>query len=243
MIGEQSATSAVTQSANPSASSGGTHIASMLNQPFALKLDRQNYTLWKTMVFAIVRGHRLDGYVKEFKTWIVNDQLLLGWLYGSMIKTIATEVMGCDAASSLWQALETLFGAHSRVMMDEYRTKIQTTRKGSMSMADYLRQKRQWADVLALAGEPYLEKQLVSNILSSLDIEDLPIVLPVEAKVSTSWQELQDILLSFDNKLNRLTTLSGATKNLNLSSPSANVAATKPSGFPGNQKTNQVILA
>ncbi|KAF4362167.1 hypothetical protein G4B88_002306 [Cannabis sativa] len=44
----------------------------------------------------------------------------------------------------------------------------------------------------------------------------------IEARVSTSWQELQDILLSFDSKLDRLTTLSGATKNLNLSSPSAN---------------------
>uniref|UniRef100_A0A803PQB9 Reverse transcriptase Ty1/copia-type domain-containing protein n=1 Tax=Cannabis sativa TaxID=3483 RepID=A0A803PQB9_CANSA len=152
-----------------------------------------------------------------------------------MMESIATEVMGCESSSSLWQALETLFGAHSCVKMDEYRTKIQTARKGAMSMADYLRQKRQWADVLALAGDPYLEKQLVSNILSGLDIEYLPIVLQVEARVSTTWQELQDTLLSFDSKLDRLTTLSGATKNLNLSSPSANLVATKPSGFPGNR--------
>ncbi|KAF4376042.1 hypothetical protein G4B88_029406 [Cannabis sativa] len=212
------------------------------------------------MVSAIVRGHRLDGYLKgtkvkpieflptdsstgeesvtvnpEFEIWIVNDQLLLGWLYGSMTESIATEVMGCESSSSLWQALETLFGAHSRVKMDDYRTKIQTARKGAMSMAEYLRQKRQWADVLALAGDPYPEKQLVSNILSGLDIEYLPIVLQVEARISTTWQELQDILLSFDSKLDRLTTLSGATKNLNLSSPTANVAATKSSSFSGNR--------
>uniref|UniRef100_A0A803PTK8 GAG-pre-integrase domain-containing protein n=1 Tax=Cannabis sativa TaxID=3483 RepID=A0A803PTK8_CANSA len=124
------------------------------------------------MVSTIVRGHRLDGYLNgtrvrpveflpadaslgedatvinpEFESWIVNDELLLGWLYGSMTESIATEVMGCDSSTSLWQALETLFGAHSRVKMDEYRTKIQTYRKGTMSMADYLRQKRQWADV------------------------------------------------------------------------------------------------
>ncbi|KAF4379990.1 hypothetical protein G4B88_029982 [Cannabis sativa] len=37
------------------------------------------------------------------------------------------------------------------------------------------------------------------------------------------------------SKLDRLTTLSGATKNLNLSSPSANLAATKPPNYPGNR--------
>ena len=40
------------------------HFGSALNQPFALKLDRNNFTLWRTMVSAIVRGHRLDGYLK-----------------------------------------------------------------------------------------------------------------------------------------------------------------------------------
>ena len=53
-------------------------------------------------------------------------------------------------------------------------------------MADYLRQKRQWADVLALASEPYPEKLLVSNVLSCLDMEYLPIVLQVEVRSSTS---------------------------------------------------------
>lgn len=40
------------------------HFGSTSNQPFALKLYRNNVTLWRTMVSAIVRGHRLDGYLK-----------------------------------------------------------------------------------------------------------------------------------------------------------------------------------
>ncbi|KAF4361272.1 hypothetical protein F8388_001161 [Cannabis sativa] len=46
--------------------------------------------------------------------------------------------------------------------------------------------------------------------------------------VSAPWQNKP-------HKLDRLTTLSGATKNLNLSSPSANLAATKPPNYPGNR--------
>ena len=40
---------------------------STLNQPFAMKLDRNNYSLWKTMVATVIRGHRLDGYINGLK--------------------------------------------------------------------------------------------------------------------------------------------------------------------------------
>lgn len=224
---------------------------STLNQSFSLKLDRHNFSLWRTVVSSIVRGHRLEGYLTgttvkpqemvsdlvtdgqsslgfqvnlAFEQWVVNDQLLMGWLYGSMTESIAMEVMGCTSSAELWGALESLFGAHSKAKMDEYRTKIQTVRKGSMSMADYLRQKRQWADVLALAGDPYPEALLVSNVLSGLNMEYLPIVLLVESKEKTSWQALQDILLSFDSKLDRLSALSGGKVSNNSSSLTANYA-------------------
>ncbi|XP_062104513.1 uncharacterized protein LOC133815719 [Humulus lupulus] len=173
---------------------------STLNQPFSVKLDRYNYTLWKTMVSTIVRGHRLEGYLTGAK-------LLMGWLYSSMTEAIATEVMGLATAAGLWQALENLYGAYSRARMDDLRTYIQTTRKGNLSMTEYLRQKKNWADTLALAGDPYPEAHLVANVLSGLDAEYISIVVQIEARSKTTWQELQDILLSFDSKIERLQTL------------------------------------
>ena len=75
-------------------------------------------------------------------------------------------------------------------------------------MEEYLKQKKNWADSLALAGEPYPESQLISNVTSGLDIEYLPIILHIEARSSTTWQELQGILLAFENKMERLQNLS-----------------------------------
>uniref|UniRef100_A0A803PI53 Uncharacterized protein n=1 Tax=Cannabis sativa TaxID=3483 RepID=A0A803PI53_CANSA len=86
----------------------------------------------------------------EYENLFVHDQLLMGWLYGSMTEGIASEVMGCQSASGLWSTLEKLYGAHCRDHMDELITKLQTVRKGSASMADYLKQKRMCADSLAL---------------------------------------------------------------------------------------------
>ncbi|XP_062076240.1 uncharacterized protein LOC133780651 [Humulus lupulus] len=234
-------------------------VGSTLTQPFALKLDRHNFSVWKTMVSAIVRGHHLDGYLTgtkvkpaeflssdiaggdnvvnpEFETWIIHDQLLLGWLYGSMTESIATEVMSCDTSAALWTALETLFGAHSRSKMDEVRTKIQTVRKGGLTMSEYLRQKRQWADVLTLAGEPYPEKQLVANVLSGLDMEYISIVVLIEARPTTSWQELQDILLSFDSKMERLSAISGSQK-----APGAACALAATTAITANMATTRPV--
>ncbi|XP_060965620.1 uncharacterized protein LOC133034535 [Cannabis sativa] len=247
----RAAASVQTVSMNPAPVT--TPFSSTLSQPFTMKLDRHNFPVWKTMVFTIIRGHRLEGFINgkrvcpeefitsgtpettdynvivnpDYENWLVHDQLLMGWLYGSMTEGIASEVMGCQSAYSLWTALENLFGAYSRAHTDDLRTKLQTTRKGSTSMTDYLKQKRMWADSLALAGEPYPERHLVSNVLSGLEIEYLSIVSLIEARSETSWQELQSILLSFDNRLERLTATPPAHKNLN--SPSPNIAH-KPTG-------------
>uniref|UniRef100_A0A803QBG7 Uncharacterized protein n=1 Tax=Cannabis sativa TaxID=3483 RepID=A0A803QBG7_CANSA len=88
----------------------------------------------------------------------------------SPTESITTEVMGCSSSAEVWGALEALFGAHSKAKMDEYIFKIQTVRKGPMTMPDYLKQKRQWADVLALIGDPYPRSLLVSNQIERLSI-------------------------------------------------------------------------
>lgn len=235
---------------NPAISA--TPFSNTLSQPFTLKLDRHNFPLWKTMVSTIIRRHHLDVFLNgskpcqpeflspegneeggvpernpDYEFWITHDQLLMGWLYWSMTEGIASEVMGCNTAASLWTALEDLYGAHSRANMDELCTKLQTTRKGAQSMAEYLRQKRMWADTLALAGEPYPDNLLRGNILSGLGPEYLSIVIPLESRITLSWQELSSTLLSFDSKLERLGTFSSSSRNPDI--PAANIAQKPPS--------------
>ncbi|XP_062101887.1 uncharacterized protein LOC133808894 [Humulus lupulus] len=208
------------------------------------------------MVPTIVRGHRLHGYLNgtkmcpsefipvtgeakyegeletnpEYEQWIINDQLLMGWLYSSMTEGIATEVMGSTSAAGLYRALEILYGAYSKSKMDDTRILIQTVRKGSTPMGEYLRQKKNWSDILALAGDPYPEAHLVANVLSGLDAEYLSIVVQIEARPSTTWQELQDILLSFDSKIERLQTLTISNKTTKPTNPQAHIVAKNNSG-------------
>ncbi|TXG72772.1 hypothetical protein EZV62_001351 [Acer yangbiense] len=219
----------------PSVVSDITPIGNSMGKSFAIKLDRNNYTLWKMMVTTVIKGHRLDGYLfgtrpcppefipteiiaqgatgfglilnPNYEQWVVNDHLLMGWLYGSMTESVAIQVMGCSTSANLWTALENLYGAHSKSKMNAVRTNIQTTRKGTISMEEYLKQMKSWADVLAIVGDPYPEPLLISNVLSGLDADYMPIVVLIESRESISWQELQDTLLSYASKLEHINSL------------------------------------
>ena len=86
------------------------HINDLLTT-VSVRLDKDNYLLWKSLVLPLIRGCKLDGYIlgikecpesfvttsdKTLKTnhnyeeWIAQDQAFLGWLRNSMAIDIAT---------------------------------------------------------------------------------------------------------------------------------------------------------
>ncbi|KAI9162483.1 hypothetical protein LWI28_027854 [Acer negundo] len=158
----------------------------------------------------------------------------MGWQYGSMTESVATQVMGCSTSANLWKALENLYGAHLKSKMNAVRTNIQTTRKGTMSMEEYLKQMKSWADVLAIVGDPYLEQLLISNVLSELDADYMPIVVLIESCESISWQELQDTLLSYASKLEHINSL-----NKIVGAPSANYVTSRGGNSNFNKNYSQ----
>uniref|UniRef100_A0A803QBQ7 GAG-pre-integrase domain-containing protein n=1 Tax=Cannabis sativa TaxID=3483 RepID=A0A803QBQ7_CANSA len=192
-----------------------------LNQQFSLKLDRNNYTLC----------NRLDGFINGSRPCPPE------FIPAPTSTDEKPKVMGCASSATLWSALENLFGAHSRAKIDDTRTLIHTTRKGTTPMVEYLRQKKMWLDSLALARDPYPEAHLISNVTSGLDAQYLAIVVQIEARSNISWQETHDMLLSFDSKFERLHAVGGNNKGNGTSGictrPSANLAA---ANILGNQQ-------
>ncbi|KAK0607470.1 hypothetical protein LWI29_015583 [Acer saccharum] len=259
---DASSSTAPMMTQQPSVVSSITPFGNSMGKSFAIKLDRNNYTLWKTMVTTVIKGHRLDGYLfgtcpcppefilteitaqgatgfglrlnPNYEQWVVNDHHLMGWLYGSMTESVATQVMGCSTSANLWTTLENLYGAHSKSKMNAVRTSIQTTRKGTISMEEYLKQMKSWADVLAIAGDPYPEPLLISNVFSGLDADYMPIVVLIESRESISWQELQDTLLSYDIKLEHINSL-----NKIAGAPSANFVTSRGGNSNFNKNYSQ----
>ncbi|KAL2506579.1 Uncharacterized protein Adt_22200 [Abeliophyllum distichum] len=92
-----------------------------LTQTPSVKLDRNNFLLWKNMIMPIIKGHNLEAFILGTKKcppefigsqtitndgervemlpnlehikWISTDQLLMGWLYSSMTPEIANGLL------------------------------------------------------------------------------------------------------------------------------------------------------
>ncbi|KAJ0043879.1 hypothetical protein Pint_18196 [Pistacia integerrima] len=120
--------------------------------------------------------------------------------------------MDYTTSTDLWKALEKLYSTHSKSRMNATRAHIQTNRKGKSIMEEDLKQMKSWVDVLAIVRNPYLEPQLVANMLFGLDREYMHIAILIESRDNITWQELHELLLNYDSKLDHVDAFGGMNK-------------------------------
>ena len=107
-----------------------------LNFTVPIKLDRQNYLMWKSQVLPSIHGNELEGFINstkpcpnkflvvavddqtvevtvnpEYALWKKHDQLLLSWLLSSMNESVLSSVISCTTSYEIWNALERLFSS------------------------------------------------------------------------------------------------------------------------------------
>jgi len=221
-----------------------------LPSSISVKLDRENYPLWKSLVLPIIRGCRLDGYMlgtkecpeqfitssetsgkkinPEFEDWQAHDQQILGWLLNSMTTGMATQLLHCETSKQLWEEAQGLAGAHTRSRVIYLRSEFHITRKGEKKMEDYLMKMKDLADKLKMAGSPISNADLVIQTLNGLDVDYNPVVVKLSDQINISWVDLQAQLLAFESRLDQLNNLN----NINLNA-TANVA--NKTEFRGNR--------
>ncbi|CAJ2644825.1 unnamed protein product [Trifolium pratense] len=222
----------------------------------SVKLDRENFPLWKSLVLPLIKGSKLDGYLlgtkkcpeqyitsndisskksnPEFEDWHAHDQQILGWLRNSMTEGIATQLLHCETSKELWDEAQGLAGAHTRSRVIYLKSEFHSSRKGEMKMEEYLIKMKGLADKLKLAGSAISNSDLVIQTLNGLDMDYNPVVVKLSDQIDLSWVELQAQLLAFESRLEQLNNIN----NLNLNA-TANVAnKTKFSGNRFNSRGN-----
>ncbi|KAK9138439.1 hypothetical protein Sjap_009033 [Stephania japonica] len=118
----------------------------------------------------------------DYEDWISKDNYLLCFLLNSLEGTIAQQITGATTCHLTWKAIQNLYGAHNRAKVQICRASLQTTRKGTQLMTDYLSSMKQFADNLSAAGSPYPTCDLISCVLVGLDEEYLPITTVLQEK-------------------------------------------------------------
>ncbi|RVW61330.1 Retrovirus-related Pol polyprotein from transposon RE1 [Vitis vinifera] len=219
--------SASTQSSSSSGSIGSrksTTMAShpsyqMLNHTLPMKLDRTNYILWKSQIDNVVFANGFEDFIdgssicpdKElssglnnpaFVAWRRQDRTILNWLYSSLTPAIMAQIIGHNSSHSAWNALEKTFSSSSRARIMQLRLKLQSTKKGSLSMIDYIMKVKGAADSLAAIGEPVSEQDQVMNLLGGLGSDYNAVVTAINIRYDKiSIEAVHSMLLAFEHRL------------------------------------------
>ena len=227
-------------------------------------LDRDNYAYWRSQVLPAVRAHDLDGFLfgtrlcppqyldvpdisstappqvnPSYTIWIRTDQAILSWLLNSITEAMLGHVLRCRFSAEMWLLLETLFTTQSRARLLQLHFQLQSLKKGSMTIHDYVLKMKSLADGLSAAGQAFTDDDLILYILGGLGSEYDSVVVNLTSRADrVSLSEVQFLLQSQEMRLDQQ---NAASSDLGL--PSAQFAARgrrpytpPPSGRPPNPR-------
>ncbi|KAL5580052.1 hypothetical protein UlMin_012494 [Ulmus minor] len=172
--------------ASHSHSSSITSGLQFFNHTLPVKLDRSNYVLWRSQMDNVIYANGFENFIEglsvcpektipttgninpEFVTWRRQDILILSWIYSSLTPEIMAQIVGHTTSKSAWNALEKIFSSSSQARLMQLRLQLQTTKKNSMSMIEFIMKIKSLSDSLAAIGEPVSDPDQIMNLLAGL---------------------------------------------------------------------------
>lgn len=191
----------------------------MLNYSLPVKLDRTNYILWRSQIDNVIFANGFEDFIdgtsvcpeKElrpgeinpaFVAWRRQDRTILSWIYSSLTPGIMAQIIGHNSSHSAWNALEKIFSSCSRARIMQLRLEFQSTKKGSMSMIDYIMKVKGAADSLAAIGESVSEQDQIMNLLGGLGSDYNAVVTAITIREDKiSLEAVHSMLLAFEQRL------------------------------------------
>jgi hypothetical protein len=191
------------------------------------KLAKSNHAMWKAQILAAVRGCRMEGHLTgataapdeevlakdssgmevnvpnpEYEEWFFRDQQVLSFVLGSLGHEVITQVAAQNTAASLWAAIEAMFASQNRARIVNTRLALATTSKGGQTITEYIGKMRTLLDEIAAAGKPIDDDELLTYILTGLDMEFYPVVTSLLAmKETIIVSEAYSQLLAFETRM------------------------------------------
>lgn len=120
------------------------------------------------------RGKHSTTVNPLYTEWLIKDHNLLTWLNSTFSENVLPYVVGLHTSKAVWDALEERYASLSRSHIIRLKKQLQTTKKGTSSMQDYLQRIKHLADKLAACAAPVSEDDLILHILDGLPSEYHP---------------------------------------------------------------------
>ncbi|KAK1647815.1 hypothetical protein QYE76_065620 [Lolium multiflorum] len=167
------------------------NIAATLSAAISIKLDQENYLLWKAQALPALYGNDLFGFVDgsnaappkrvpaavgsssqvdnpEYAAWRKQDQQVLSGLLSSLTPAVLGHVQLLKTSEQVWEALDRTFASRSKARIVQLRTALVKPKKRDTSMSAYFQHTKKIADTMATIGNPLGDDEIVSYILAGL---------------------------------------------------------------------------
>jgi histone deacetylase 1/2 len=193
-----------------------------------VKLNHDNFLLWKAQLIPYFKGQDLFGYLDgsnikppklisvthpesstisecinpAYSHWVRQDNLILSTLMTSLSEPILAQVVNYTTSKDVWYALEDTFSSRSRARTLQIRTQLATATKGNQT--EYFNSIKRLTDELAVAGNPLDHDDILTYILAGLNHEYDSLVASISARPDAiSLEELYSLLLTSEARLSR----------------------------------------
>lgn len=178
-------------SSSASFSSSGNSAAFLISNIGSLvsvKLGSNNYLLWRSQFLPVLHANGLTGFIDgtnkcpseflvdlegvvtqernpKYLEWVQQDQNVLRWINATLTESVLAHVVGLSSAQVVWNALEKRFASLSRSHIIQLKTQLQSLKKGSQSITEYIQRIKHLSDSLASASSPIDEDDLIIYVL------------------------------------------------------------------------------
>ncbi|KAL5822962.1 hypothetical protein ACOSQ4_020862 [Xanthoceras sorbifolium] len=227
-------------------------ISKALNFNLSVKLTRDNYVHWRAQILPAIRALSLEKYIdgsclcpakyvkvsvaegvtetaisEVFEDWCRADQLLLCWLMSTISEGLIGEVSDCLSSLEFWRIIETLFSRESLAKVLQVKQQLQSARKGSSSISEFVLRVKGLGTSLRSAGQTVTDQDLLLCVLNGLGHEYDPVVVMLsQQQLTMSLHEAQYMLMIHEQRIEHLNSVA----QLDIQAPVANFVSSNNSG-------------
>ncbi|PIA57436.1 hypothetical protein AQUCO_00600275v1 [Aquilegia coerulea] len=189
----------------------------------SIKLTPDNYRLWMTQMLGLVESQDMMDFITgetpappqtttdsdgkkitnlDFASWRRSDRLLRGWITGTLTEETLTLVVGLQTSMDVWNALTDSFAQGSTEREFHLEQKLQSIRKGTASISNYISSFKTICDDLAAMGKPVDDRKKVFWLLNGLGKEYKSFVTTMLKPPIPSYKEILPLLQNHETWIN-----------------------------------------
>ncbi|KAJ9682583.1 hypothetical protein PVL29_018495 [Vitis rotundifolia] len=181
-------------------------VISPLSQLITMRLEDDNFLMWKYQIENVVQGYGLEGFLfgteqvppkmvtdgtgilvpnPKFRDYQRQDHLLISWLLSSIRSAFLPQVVGCSSAFEVWNKIFQNFNSQSSTKVMFYKSQMQMLRKDGLTMRDYLTKMKNYCDLLVTADHKILDTDHILAIMQGLRDEYEFVIAVISSKKSS----------------------------------------------------------